>query len=48
MREVELRIEEADIRSLIERLVQSGAPQTLEALTAWYVEIVLERVAGGE
>lgn len=41
----ELRIEEADIRALVERLVQSGAPQTLETLAEWYIGAVIERVA---
>lgn len=45
MEEEELRIEEADVRELIERLMQSGAPQTLDALTEWYLDIVVKRVA---
>lgn len=42
----EVRIEEADVRALIDRLVQSGAPQTLDTLTAWYVGILAERING--
>ena len=42
----ELRIAEADIRELVDRLVRVGAPQTLDALTDWYIGIVVERVSG--
>ncbi len=42
----ELRIEEADMRELVERLVRVGAPQTLDTLTDWYIGIVIERIAG--
>lgn len=41
----ELNIEEPDIRALIDRLVQSGAPQTLDTLTEWYIGIVIQRFA---
>ncbi|MDP9382478.1 MAG: hypothetical protein M3Q29_20530 [Chloroflexota bacterium] len=44
----ELRIEEGDIRALIERLVTSGTPQTLDALTEWYIGIVIQRTGAGE
>lgn len=39
----EFRIEEEHIRELIDRLVQSGAPQTLDTLTQWFIGIVIER-----
>lgn len=42
----ELRIEEADIRELVDRLVRVGAPQALDSLTDWYIGIVVERVSG--
>ena len=42
----ELRIAEADIRELVDRLVRVGAPQTLDTLTDWYIGIVVERVSG--
>lgn len=42
----ELRIEEADMRELVDRLVRVGAPQTLGTLTDWYIGIVIQRVAG--
>lgn len=42
----ELRIEEADIRALIERLVQTGAPQPLDTLAEWYIGVVIQRVMG--
>ncbi len=42
----ELRIEETDMRELVDRLVRVGAPQTLDALTDWYIGIVIERIAG--
>lgn len=41
----ELNIEEADIRELLERLVQSGVPQTVETLSEWYISIVIQRFA---
>ncbi|MDP9352011.1 MAG: hypothetical protein M3P51_10790 [Chloroflexota bacterium] len=41
----ELNIEEADIRELVDRLVQSGAPQTVETLSEWYIGIVIQRFA---
>ena len=40
----ELRIEEADIRALIDKLVQTGVPQTLDTLSQWYVQIVTNRI----
>ncbi len=48
MHEHELHIEEADIRRLIERMVQTGTPQTLDSLTEWYVEAVLDRIRSDE
>ncbi len=42
----ELRIEEADIREVVDRLVRVGASQTLDTLTDWYIGIVVQRVSG--
>ena len=39
----ELRIEESDVRALIDRLVLTGAPQDLDTLTEWFVRILVQR-----
>ena len=48
MQEIEFSIEETDIRALTDRLVQTGVPQTLDVLTEWYVNILVERLTTQE
>lgn len=43
----ELRIDEAEIRELIDWLAASGVPQTLDVLTEWYIEVITRRASAG-
>ncbi|ACZ41871.1 hypothetical protein Tter_0954 [Thermobaculum terrenum ATCC BAA-798] len=45
---VDLRIEEEDISTLIQRLAESGNPQNIDTLTDWYIQIVIERLRRSE
>jgi len=45
---VDLRIEEEDISTLIQRLADSANPQNIDTLTDWYIQIVIERLRRSE
>lgn len=42
-----VQITESDLQQLVTRLTESGAPQTVETMTEWIVEIMARRVVSG-